>query len=245
MLEKNFSLCDYLVFGLLLVASSMIGVFFAWRGRKTPSADQFFTGNRKLGLFPVTLSLVASFMSTNTLLGVPAEVYQVGTQFVMQNISIVVAIFLAAEVFMPVYHDLGLTSINEYLEKRFESKAIKLLGTIGFLLATVRQSKIKILVVEINKLFTFFFRPDALHGRRALRAGGGARLGDAALDLDLDPGGGHHLHLLHFDRKSIGWDSVTIFIILSYHHRTPRVASKPSSGPTCCSAFSCSWAWPL
>ena len=110
---KNFSLLDYIVFIALLICSSLIGVFFAWRARHAKNSDHFFTGGRKLAIFPVTMSLVASFMSTNTLLGVPAEVFQVGTQFTMQIISITVVILLAAEVFMPVYYNLGITSVNE------------------------------------------------------------------------------------------------------------------------------------
>lgn len=114
--DKNFSLIDYLVFGSLLVASSLIGVFFAWKARHAKNAEHYFTGGRKLAVFPVTMSLIASFMSTNTLLGVPAEVYQVGTQFGMQVISITIVILLAAEVFMPVFYRIGCTSVNEVWE---------------------------------------------------------------------------------------------------------------------------------
>ena len=38
---------------------------------------------RSMSTLPMTLSLVASFMSAITLLGVPAEIYTAGTQFVM------------------------------------------------------------------------------------------------------------------------------------------------------------------
>lgn len=38
---------------------------------------------RSMSTLPMTLSLVASFMSAITLLGVPAEIYAAGTQFVM------------------------------------------------------------------------------------------------------------------------------------------------------------------
>ena len=38
---------------------------------------------RSMSTLPMTLSLVASFMSAITLLGVPAEIYTSGTQFVM------------------------------------------------------------------------------------------------------------------------------------------------------------------
>lgn len=113
MIEKRFSIADYVVFVGMLLASSLIGVFFAWRARHNPSSEKFFTGNRKLGMFPVTMSLVASFMSTNTLLGVPAEVFEVGTQFAVQILSIVLVVFIAAHVFLPVYFDLEITSVNE------------------------------------------------------------------------------------------------------------------------------------
>ena len=113
MYQKTFSILDYVVFIGLLAVSTLIGVFFAWRGRNAKDSDHFFTGGRKLAVFPVTLSLIASFMSTNTLLGVPAEVFQVGTQFMMQIISITIVILLAAELFMPVFYRLNITSVNE------------------------------------------------------------------------------------------------------------------------------------
>ena len=112
-LEKVFGLWDYVVFVGLLVSSTFIGIYFAWKGRHAKTSEHFFTGGRKLAIFPVTMSLVASFMSTNTLLGVPAEVFQVGTQFTMQTLSIVLVIILAAEVYMPVYFALDITSVNE------------------------------------------------------------------------------------------------------------------------------------
>ena len=112
-LDKVFTVWDYAVFIVLLALSSLIGVFFAWRSRNATNSDEFFTGGRKLSLFPVTMSLVASFLSTTTLLGVPAEVYQIGTQYSLYCISMVVAIVLAAEVFMPVFYRLNITSVNE------------------------------------------------------------------------------------------------------------------------------------
>lgn len=116
-----FGLADYFVFVSLLFSSTLIGIFFAWKARHKKDAEHFFTGGRKLAVFPVTMSLIASFMSTNTVLGVPAEVYQIGTQYVMQTIAMIIVIVLAAEVFMPVYYDLDITSVNEVKLKRLIS----------------------------------------------------------------------------------------------------------------------------
>ena len=91
----------------------MIGAFFGWKGRLSKNNKEFLTGNRNLQMFPVVMSLAASFMSTNTILGVPAEVYTLGTQFVVHIIPFTIAVILSAEVFMPVFYDLNMTSVNE------------------------------------------------------------------------------------------------------------------------------------
>ena len=75
MMQTNFSLIDYMVFIMLLVVSSLIGVLFAWKDRKKSSNEEFLTGGRNLDLFPVCMSLIASFLSSNTILGVPSEIY--------------------------------------------------------------------------------------------------------------------------------------------------------------------------
>lgn len=44
---------------------------------------------------------------------------------------------LAAKVFMPIYYDLELTSVHKYLLRRFRSNAVRLAGSVGFILCTV------------------------------------------------------------------------------------------------------------
>lgn len=110
---NTFTWVDYSVFALFLITSSLIGVYFGWKGRKSTDNKEFLTGNRNLSMFPVVMSLAASFMSTNTTLGVPAEVYTLGSQFIISVISFLIAVVLSAEVFLPVFYDLNMTSVNE------------------------------------------------------------------------------------------------------------------------------------
>jgi solute carrier family 5 (sodium-coupled monocarboxylate transporter), member 8/12 len=65
--------------------------------------------------FPVSVSLMASFLSAITLLGVPQEMYMYGTQFVFINISYAMCTPIAAFVFLPVFYDLRLTSVYEVI----------------------------------------------------------------------------------------------------------------------------------
>lgn len=47
----------------------MIGVFYAIKDRKKSNNQEYLTGNRNLQIFPVCMSLIASFLSSNTMLG--------------------------------------------------------------------------------------------------------------------------------------------------------------------------------
>ena len=112
-LVNTFGVLDYAVFALFLLSSALIGLYFGWKGRKSTDNKDFLTGNRNLAMFPVVMSLAASFMSTNTTLGVPAEVYTLGAQFAVSIVPFTIAVILSAEVFMPVFYRLNMTSVNE------------------------------------------------------------------------------------------------------------------------------------
>lgn len=64
-------------------------------------------------MFPVAMSLLASFQSSVTILGYPAEMFYRGTQFWLVILSSLMASTLAAELFLPVFYKLGFTSVNE------------------------------------------------------------------------------------------------------------------------------------
>ena len=70
----NFGLTDYAVFILLLLVSSGIGVYYAIKDRNAKkTARQFLTAERTLHWFPVSMSLMASFQSSVTILGYPGK----------------------------------------------------------------------------------------------------------------------------------------------------------------------------
>lgn len=135
--EFYFTGADFIVFASMLMVSSGIGLYFAFKNRKNHSNKEFLTANKSLGLFPVAMSLLASFQSSVTILGYPAEMFYRGTQFWMVILSSLLASTLAAELFLPVFYKLGFTSVNMYLEERFRSKNVRLAVSFSFLLCTV------------------------------------------------------------------------------------------------------------
>ncbi|XP_025114826.1 sodium-dependent multivitamin transporter-like [Pomacea canaliculata] len=126
----HFHWADYLVFSAVLVTSGVIGLYAAVRHRRA-TARQLLTGNKKLHVLPVTLSLAVSFISAVTILGVPTEAYFNSAEYWLVGISYVPAQLLTCLFFMPVFYSLELTSAYQYLEVRF-NRTVRLMGSVTF-----------------------------------------------------------------------------------------------------------------
>jgi len=124
-----FGVANYTVFGAMLLVSAAIGVFFCWRGQK--STEEYLMASRSMGTIPMTLSLVASFMSAITLLGTPAELYVSGTQYVALVLSYPLVMGATAHMFLPVFDRLQVATSYQYLELRF-GKSVRLLAACCF-----------------------------------------------------------------------------------------------------------------
>ncbi|RWS02291.1 sodium-coupled monocarboxylate transporter 1-like protein, partial [Dinothrombium tinctorium] len=129
--EHRFGIADYCVFGFMLLVSAIIGVYYAFVDRKKNTTSEFLMGGRSIGVFPVSLSLVASFLSAITLLGTPVEIYSYGTSYWTHILIYPLIILVTATCFIPVFYKLELTSCFEYLEKRF-NKSVRTLGSVCF-----------------------------------------------------------------------------------------------------------------
>uniref|UniRef100_A0A8B9NVI8 Sodium-dependent multivitamin transporter n=1 Tax=Apteryx owenii TaxID=8824 RepID=A0A8B9NVI8_APTOW len=131
-----FTVVDYIIFALLLVLSSAIGLFYALSGGRQRTVQEFLLANRNMGFLPVALSLLATFQSAVAILGVPAEIYRFGTEYWFLGCSYFLGLLIPAHVFIPVFYRLRLTSAYEYLELRF-NKAVRICGTVTFIFQMV------------------------------------------------------------------------------------------------------------
>ena len=80
---------------------------------------------------PVAFSLMASFMSAITMLGVVQETYNYGTQFVLINVAYFIGTPIAAYLYLPVFFRMQEASAFAYLEKRF-SYLTRLVASLAF-----------------------------------------------------------------------------------------------------------------
>ncbi|KAH8313392.1 hypothetical protein KR067_005180, partial [Drosophila pandora] len=149
---QHFGTVDYLVFVAMLAVCAVIGVYFGFiekkqkkqklagkdgagaagiEERRGSEALDYLVGGRQMKVFPVALSLVASFVSGISLLGTSTEIYVYGTQYAFILVTLAISGAISWYIFLPVFCNLQLTSTYEYFELRF-NKSVRLLGSAFF-----------------------------------------------------------------------------------------------------------------
>ncbi|XP_034057401.1 LOW QUALITY PROTEIN: solute carrier family 5 member 6a [Gymnodraco acuticeps] len=134
--QMHFTTVDYVIFALLLVASTGIGLFHAFSGGRQRTTQEFLMADRSMSCLPVSLSLLATFQSAVAILGAPSEVYTFGTQYWFLGCSYFLGLLIPAHVFIPVFYRLRLSSALQYLELRF-NKTVRICGTVTFIFQMV------------------------------------------------------------------------------------------------------------
>ncbi|XP_064595919.1 sodium-dependent multivitamin transporter-like [Liolophura sinensis] len=129
---------DYAMFAALLAVSIGIGIYHACAGSKQRTTSEYLVANRKMSVLPVSFSYVVTFMSSVFMLGFPAEMYLYGCTYIFNFVSIIISNTMIVTILVPLFHPLQLTSSYEYLEKRFDSVAVRKMGAVfGMLLNTL------------------------------------------------------------------------------------------------------------
>uniref|UniRef100_A0A6Q2YSF5 Solute carrier family 5 member 6a n=1 Tax=Esox lucius TaxID=8010 RepID=A0A6Q2YSF5_ESOLU len=142
--QMHFTTPDYVIFALLLVASTCIGLFYALSGGRQRTTQEFLLADRSMSCLPVSLSLLATFQSAVAILGAPSEIYTYGTQYWFLGVSYFLGLLIPAHIFIPVFYRLRLTSAYEYLELRF-NKTVRIMGTVTFIFQMVSVCPLTVL----------------------------------------------------------------------------------------------------
>ncbi|XP_063903326.1 putative sodium-dependent multivitamin transporter isoform X1 [Zophobas morio] len=123
---------DYMICALTLLCSMVIGIYVSFF--YTPvTAKEYFLGKKKLKIIPVGLSICASFISGFLMIKIPTDTYLYGIQHVYLIIGFIAMTLVMNHIFLPVLYRLNLTSVYEYLEKRFDKK-LRLFGAVLYII---------------------------------------------------------------------------------------------------------------
>lgn len=117
---KNLPIIDLSIILVYLLAMVLVGVWFS---RKNKSSEQFTKASGSIPGWAVGISLYATFLSSNTFLGVPGKAFGANWNAFVFSLSMPLAAWVAAKYFVPFYRASGGVSAYTHLEHRFGSWA--------------------------------------------------------------------------------------------------------------------------
>ncbi|XP_067679036.1 sodium-coupled monocarboxylate transporter 2-like [Haliotis asinina] len=118
---------DYVVFGLMLAGSTIIGIYYAVKARKGRSTNEYLVASNSMTFLPVALSLIATSESSVMMLGSPAESYAFGIELILGEIGNAVGTIIEVIVTLTFLKRLNLSTPFEYFERRFRSRRLRLI----------------------------------------------------------------------------------------------------------------------
>jgi SSS family solute:Na+ symporter len=111
---------DYVVIGGYFAVVLVIGLRTALR---THSGEDLFLAGRRLGWLPIGLSLFASNISSTTLIGLSGAAYAWGIAVANYEWMAAFILVFFAVFFIPYYLNSRITTVPEFLERRFDRRS--------------------------------------------------------------------------------------------------------------------------
>lgn len=105
-----------------LLFTIAVGVFtwYKLRDNRISSATGYFLGGRTLGSTLIAISMLLTNISTEHLIGMNGSAYKHGFVVMAWEVTSAIALVIGALYFIPRYLKMGLTTIPQYLELRFD-----------------------------------------------------------------------------------------------------------------------------
>ncbi|HVW60149.1 MAG TPA: sodium:solute symporter, partial [Puia sp.] len=113
---NSLPLLDLVVILLYLLGMIWVGIHFAGKGR---DADRFTRAGGAIPGWAIGISIYATFLSSNTFLGVPGKAFGTNWNAFVFSLSMPPAAWIASKYFVPFYRNTGEVSAYTHLEHRF------------------------------------------------------------------------------------------------------------------------------
>ncbi|CAG9860627.1 unnamed protein product [Phyllotreta striolata] len=127
-------LWEYLMFfGMVLITIS-VAVYSKFCGAKEKTKADYVFGTVKVSVGAMMLSIARGNLGVRSVIGFPSELYYRGATMWESIYGVLLAYPIVCFVFVPVYFNLGITSVYQYLDMRFKSRLVRCLASGTFIL---------------------------------------------------------------------------------------------------------------
>lgn len=113
----SFRPADWVVLSLYLALLVATGIWFSRREQKTTS--EYFLAGRRMPMWAVAVSIIATSLSAATFVGAPEQSYKGDLTYLSTNIGGLIAVVIVAYFFIPAFYRNNCTTVYELLERRF------------------------------------------------------------------------------------------------------------------------------
>ncbi|GAB1257797.1 sodium:solute symporter [Aurantivibrio plasticivorans] len=162
-MTTNIATLDWSV--IVLYCGGLIALAL-WLSRSQDSREDYYVGGRKIGAWPVGLSIMATQCSTNSILGAPAFVaFAAGGGLIWLQYELAVPLAMVALMLfvMPLFRHLRLISVYAYLEQRFDLRTrLALSGLFLFVRAFATAVTVYSIAIVIDLITGLGFIPSVL-----------------------------------------------------------------------------------
>ncbi len=121
---------DWLILGVYLCGIIALSIVL---GRRQRTADDYYLAGRRMTSWPIALSIMATQVSAVSLIGAPAFVALRsggGLRWLQYEFAVPLAMVVLILVFVPGLRSLPITTLYDYLQIRFGSRARRTLGLV-------------------------------------------------------------------------------------------------------------------
>lgn len=142
-------------FSVVIVIYFMVLLTISYITSRKADNDSFFIGNRKSPWYVVAFAMIGTSISGVTFVSVPGWVKDSSFSYMQMLLGYLVGYFVVANILMPLYYRLNLTSIYTYLDKRFGQWSYKT-GASFFLLSRTVGGAVRLYLMASVLQLTIF-----------------------------------------------------------------------------------------
>lgn len=136
---QGFTVIDLVVLVVYLAAVLLAGLHFA---KKEMKGKEYFKGDGTIPWWVTSVSIFATLLSPISFLSLAGNSYS-GTWIMwFTQLGMLVAIPLTIKFFLPIYSKLDIDTAYHYLELRFGSKGLRVLGAVMFIIYQIGRMSI-------------------------------------------------------------------------------------------------------
>ena len=130
-MHQGFTWIDTAVLVIYLGGVLLAGLYYS---KKEMQGKEFFKGDGTIPWYVTCVSIFATLLSPISFLAIPGNSYHGSWIFWWAQLGMLFAIPLTIRYFLPIYSKLEIDTAYHYLEKRFQSGKLRILGALMFII---------------------------------------------------------------------------------------------------------------